>query len=209
MDLVIRLIENLTPYGSFAYLIMFGILIACGFGFPMPEDIVLVTGGILSARGVVDFWWTVIVCMAGVLLGDGTVYSIGRIFGSKIKLTYLYRKVVGSREAKIQSWFRKYGDKVIFFARFAPGLRTPLFLSSGLYRVSPWKFIALDGFAAIISVPAWIWVGKAFGENMEVLADKIRQMQMGVFGAVAGLLAFFILAAVVKNKLKKNMGVDI
>ncbi|MDD9950356.1 MAG: DedA family protein [Zetaproteobacteria bacterium] len=205
MQLIIQLIENLTPYGSYAYLIMFGILIACGFGFPMPEDIILVTGGILSARGVVDFWVTVSVCMAGVLLGDGTVYSIGRILGPKIKGTYLYQKIVGKREHKIQSWFTKYGDKVIFFARFAPGLRTPLFLTSGLYRVSPWKFLALDGFAAIISVPVWIWVGKIFGANFELLEQKITQMQIGIFGIIGGLLLFLIAFVYIKKKLNRQL----
>ena len=40
MKLIIELLAHLTPYGHYAYFIMFAILLACGFGLPMPEDVV-------------------------------------------------------------------------------------------------------------------------------------------------------------------------
>ena len=103
-------------------------------------------------------------------------------------------------------WFSKYGDKVIFFARFAPGLRMPLFLTAGMYQVSPWKFLALDGFAAIISVPVWIWVGYIFGANLETLEAKIQQFQLGIYSIVGGLLVIILATWYVKKKIKMKAG---
>lgn len=203
MDWIISLLERLTPYGTYSYAIMFGILIACGFGLPMPEDIVLVTGGILASRDVTSFGFTFIVCMAGVLIGDGTIYFIGRRAGPRLRSTRFFRFLVSEeREKKVMSWFANYGDKVIFFARFAPGLRMPLFLTSGIYQVPAWKFFTLDGFAAVISVPVWIWVGYFFGKNLEVLESKIHQFQTGIYAILAVLLVGFVAAWYIKKRLK-------
>ena len=190
MKLVINLLNQLTPYGTYSYIIMFLILLACGFGLPLPEDVVLVTGGLLASRGIVDFWLTVVVTMCGVLIGDGIMFTIGYRMGPSIKETRLFKKVFSeAREKKIAQMFEKHGDKVVFFARFAPGLRAPLFVSAGVYKIPFWKFLTLDGFAAIISVPLWIWLGFVFGSNLEVLEAKMHQMQAGIYGVVALLLA--------------------
>lgn len=205
MKLVIGLLSALIPYGFYAYGIMFGILIACGFGFPMPEDVILVVGGILASRDIVDFYGTIVVCMLGVLIGDGTVFTIGRKMGPKIKNTKIFKRIMKvKREKKVKEWFAKYGDKVIFFARFAPGLRMPLFLTAGMYQISPWKFLAFDGFAAIISVPIWIWIGFLFGSNMERLEEKMQQMQFGVY-SVLGLIVLVIFSFwFMKRKVKDS-----
>lgn len=206
MQIILQLLDGLTPYGGYAYLIMFGILIACGFGLPIPEDVVLITGGILAARGVVNFWATFAVTMAGVLIGDGIVFAIGKRFGPRIKETKFFKKLLTpKREKKIIKWFSAYGDKVIFFARFAPGLRTPLFLTAGTYQVPYWKFFVLDGFAALISVPLWIWVGKVFGDNLDLLEVKIRKFQVGMYSILLLLLALVIIIWYVKKQFKAKI----
>ena len=204
MRLIITLLAFLTPYGTHAYIIMFAILLACGFGLPLPEDVVLISGGMLAARGVTDWTVVTLVCMAGVIIGDGIVFGLGRHFGERVKSLPLIKKILHSeREIKVRTLFAKHGDKVIFFARFMPGLRMPIFLSAGIYRVKPWKFVLIDGVAALFSVPAWIWVGHAFGENLEVLEKKIAQLQMGTY-TILGLVLLSILGIYfVKKKLMK------
>lgn len=195
--------NRLTPYGGYAYLLMFILLLACGFGFPMPEDVVLVTGGLLASRGVTDFYTTVLVTMAGVLIGDGVVFLIGKNMGPRIKQSNFFNRMMSKeREQRVLSWFTKYGDRVVFFARFAPGLRMPLFLTAGIYQIPTWKFFCLDGFAALISVPVWIWVGYFFGSNLEVLGEKMHQLQVGLYGFLLATAIIFLFVWFIKKKLK-------
>ena len=204
MQLIIELLNYLTLYSAYAYWLIFLILLACGFGFPMPEDIILVSGGILASRGVTEFWMTCLVSMVGVLLGDGAVFTIGKVMGAKIKNTNIYKKIMSNeREKKVAAWFGQYGDRVIFFARFAPGLRMPLFLTAGVYQVSYLKFYVLDGFAAAISVPLWIWAGFLFGSNLEVLEQKIYQLQGGIYSVLGVILLGIMLVYVVKRRMRK------
>jgi len=206
MKLVLHLLDFLLPYGMYAYGIMLALLLACGFGFPMPEDVILVTSGMLASRGVVDHMWTNVVCLIGVLLGDGIVFLLGYRLGPQLQQGQFYKSLMkDGREAKIHTWFSKYGDRVIFFARFAPGLRMPLFLTAGMYHVPFWKFLTLDGLAALISVPLWIWVGYFFGSNLEMLEVKMRQFQLGIYSVLGVGLIVLIGGYFLKKKFKKTI----
>ena len=199
-------IDLLLPYGTLGYLLIFSVLLACGFGLPMPEDIILVTGGILASRGVLDFHLALAVSFVGVILGDGIIFCMGRYMGPKLKEKAFFKRAISpERERKILSWFARYGDKVIFIARFTPGLRMPLFLSSGLYKVAPWKFFALDGLAALISVPIWVKLGHLFGQNLPMLEEKMHSMQKGFLLFLAVILILFVGFFVLKHKLSKKI----
>lgn len=59
------------------------------------------------------------------------------------------------RYARVQAKFERYANRLMFVARFLPGLRAATFLNAGMSRrVSFLRFFLRDGFAAWISVPA-------------------------------------------------------
>ena len=206
MQTLIDLLEFLRPYGSHSYAVMFGILILCGFGLPLPEDIVLITGGILASHGVANFEVVVLVTLAGVLIGDGIVFSIGAYFGPSLRNHAFVRRILTEkRDRQVQAIFHKYGEKVIFMARFMPGLRTPVFLTCGSYHVRPWKFVMFDGFAALISVPLWVYVGLVFGQNLEELEHRIHQFKVGFYAALAGAIVLFVAFTLVKKRAMRRI----
>ena len=73
---------------------VFGILLLCGMGLPVPEDISLIAGGIISGLGYTDVNLMLFICLSGVLLGDGIMYNLGRIFGERF-----FDKKVGGRRS--------------------------------------------------------------------------------------------------------------
>jgi len=206
MHVLQEFLAFLTPYGTQSYIVMFGVLIACGFGLPMPEDIVLVTGGILASHGVTELWIVNSVCLLGVLGGDSTIFFLGRRFGPNLKNRGIFRRIfTEKRDLAVKAMFDKYHDKVIFMARFMPGLRTPIFFTSATFGVPYWKFLALDGFAALISVPLWIWLGFVFGKNLEELERQMRRAQLGLYTVLIGLVALFIAFIIIKRRTMKKM----
>ena len=193
MKLLIDLLNFITPYGTHSYFVILAVLLACGFGLPMPEDITLVVAGILAARNIIDFEITDILCLVGVLLGDGIIFYLGSRYGAKLRSSKFFSIVLPERrDAAVKAIVQKYGDKVIFMARFMPGLRTPLFFATGSYHVPFWKFLLLDGFAAIISVPLWVYVGFLFGSNLEELERVIKKAQFGIYAGLIALVAIFL-----------------
>ena len=85
-----------------------------------------------------------------------------------------------------------------------PGLRMPIFMSSGIFHVQPWKFFALDGFAVIISVPVWIYLGHKFGENIEYIEHLAKNFQF----ALVIIIAIAVLVAAVYYIKKKKSNID-
>ena len=71
--------------------------------------------------------------------------------------------------------------------------------------MSLWKFFFLDGFAALISVPVWIWVGFVFGSNLEALGDKIKQFQWGIYIILLVLLVGLFFFYKLKSKLNQRL----
>ncbi len=203
MNKIIEWFKFLEAYGDKGIYLVFAILLACGFGFPLPEDIPLVAAGLLSGQGYVSLSFTLIVCMAGVLMGDSIIFMIGSRYGDKAKQFFVFKKIfTEEREASLLKWFAKYGNKVIFFARFMPGLRMPVFFSSGAYKIPFWKFFLIDGFAALISVPIWVCLAHHFSKNLDILEEKLKTAQYGLYAAL-GLIVAVILYIIIKNRFKK------
>jgi membrane protein DedA with SNARE-associated domain len=201
MTILIDLLNFIQPYGTYSYFVILAVLLACGFGLPLPEDITLVAAGILAARNIIDFNSAVALCMIGVLLGDGIVFGLGSRYGTRLRNTKFFSIIIPERrDAAVKAVLQKYGDKVIFMARFMPGLRTPIFFATGSYHVSFWKFLFLDGFAALISVPLWVYVGFLFGSNLEELEKVVRKAQFGIYTALAFLIVLFISAYFLKKR---------
>ncbi|KPN70841.1 DedA family protein [Neisseria sp. 83E34] len=182
-----------TQYG---YAAVFLVLVACGFGVPIPEDITLVTGGIIAGLGYADVHIMFLVGMLGVLVGDGMMFMAGKTYGDKIlRFKPVARVMTPKRYAQVQEKFDKYGNWVLFVARFLPGLRTPIFITAGISgKVSFTRFLLMDGFAALISVPVWVYLGDYGASNRDWLMNKVHQFQYGLFiliGIGAVVLGYF------------------
>ncbi len=213
MENIDKLVAWLSGYQDYSYAIVFGILIGCGFGLPIPEDVVLVSGGIMSGLGdeehhLMHLMYMLLISFAGVLMGDGTMYTLGRIFGYRIqKFRPMRAMLPPSRFAKIQKLFNRYGIWVLFIARFLPVLRSPTFLCAGMSRrVSFFKFFLMDGFAALISVPIWVLIGHYGAQNRDNLVKWLSEGKNGIliFTLVAvGTLVIFIWRRSKKEKARK------
>jgi membrane protein DedA with SNARE-associated domain len=193
MDLLQLLIDFFQNYG---YLAVFSVLILCGFGLPVPEDITLVAGGVISFLGESNVHVMFGVGMAGVMVGDSVMFLAGFYGGENIlKQKFIAKFVTPQRFQKVQEQFEKYGKWVVFMARFMPGLRAPIFLSAGVSKkVSFTRFFLTDGLAALISVPVWVYLGYFGATNFEWLMATIHKGQMAILIllGIAILLGVFI-----------------
>ena len=185
------LIVFFTEYGYFA---VFWVLILCGLGLPVPEDITLVSGGIISSIGDSDIHIMVLVGMAGVLIGDLIVFTIGHFYGNKALNNRFISKIITlERFENVQSKFEKYGKWVIFTGRFMPGLRMPIYFTAGVTKkVGFLLFIFMDFSAAVISVPVWIYLGYFGANNIELLMEWVNNGQKIIFTIIGIFLVFMV-----------------
>jgi membrane protein DedA with SNARE-associated domain len=191
----------LEPFAPYSYAVIFLVLIICGLGIPIPEDITLVVGGITAYYNITNYWMTVLVAIIGVLAGDGIIFMIGYYFGARLLKSRWFSKVIKpKRVALARLSFAKYGNYLIFFARFMPGLRTPIYFSIGMFKRPFYIFFLIDGFASIISVPVWVYVGMIFAKNIPLLEHYVHKMEHGILITVAVVIIIIILFHYIKKK---------
>lgn len=155
---------------------MFILLILCGLGLPMPEDIILVTAGYLAADDGRSWLHTTVLMYAGVMGGDSIIFLIGRHYGMRVLGSkWAHRFFPPAKQAKVQNLFDRYHSWVLFLGRFLPGLRAPIFCTAGAMKVPYMKFLMLDGIAAIVSVPVFVWLGHWLWGRFHDDVDKLRE----------------------------------
>ncbi len=186
MDLLQHLI---TIFAENGYIAVFIALMICGAGLPLPEDITLVAGGVIAGLGYANVHVMFGLTMFGVLLGDAAIFLLGHHYGARIlQWRFVARVLTPSRYAKVQKKFEQYGNRMLFFARFLPGMRTTIYLTAGTtHRVSFLRFLLIDTLAALISVPFWVYLGYFGADNHEWLVKWIRRGQSSLWMLV-GLL---------------------
>ena len=199
MDWLLAQLTSLPP--SAVYDTLAGILLLCGLGLPIPEDVSLISAGYLAHRGVVNLHTVFLVCFASVLGGDCIAFMLGRLFGSRLLDSRLARRFFRPRkQIRVRAYFRKYGSKVIFIARFLPGLRFSIYLSAGTLRVRPSVFITYDSLAALVSVPALVYLAWAFGEHIDHVVSWARRSEYGILTVVLLAAAWFAVKLLRKRR---------
>ena len=200
MKWIIAQLVTLTPLG--AYLWLFTILLLCGFGLPIPEDISLIAAGYLSWRGkqghspVINVHVAFAVCFAAVLAGDTIAFFFGRRYGRRVLASNLARRYfTPRRQLRTRAYFRKFGSKVILVGRFTPGLRFTIFFTAGTLHVRASVFFIYDFVAAAFSVPVLVYIAYFFGDKIDHVIMYARRTEHGI------LIAIVIAAIVVGVKL--------
>ncbi|HXS04130.1 MAG TPA: DedA family protein [Rhodanobacter sp.] len=193
MDLLQHLV---TIFAENGYVAVFIALMICGAGLPLPEDITLVAGGVIAGLGYANVHAMFALAMFGVLLGDCAIFLLGHHYGSRIlQWRFVARILTPDRYARVQEKFHRYGNRVLFIARFLPGMRTTVYLTAGMtHRVSFLRFLLLDGTAALISVPFWVYLGYFGADNHEWLATWVRRGQTSLWILVGILLLILLIS---------------
>jgi membrane protein DedA with SNARE-associated domain len=198
-----RLVEMVGGYSlQFGYGFVFVVLVLCGFGLPMPEDVILVTGGVLAwlesdldvatASGMIrdrGLLVMIAVGLAGILAGDSVIFLAGRRFGVRVAdFRPLRRLITPEKLEKVEKLMRRRGNIVVVIARYLPGIRAPTYFTAGHAGLPYWEFLLFDGAAALISAPLWVCLGFYFGSNIQEAARAAGRFGHYILLAVAVVL---------------------
>ncbi|HEX5752048.1 MAG TPA: DedA family protein [Archangium sp.] len=168
---------------GFSYPAVFLLLLLCGVGVPLSEELVIITGGLVVARSGANLPVMVLAAYLGVVAGDSMLYRIGRSLGPRVfSHPKLSKMLTPARIELLQKLFARRGAVAVFLARFLPGLRAPAFLLAGATGLPYRRFFLADALAAWGPALGMTWLGFRFGPR--VLAD------------VQGGLRWLLLAAV-------------
>jgi membrane protein DedA with SNARE-associated domain len=100
-----------------------------------------------------------------------------------------------AREEQLKAAYRTHGVKIVFTARHVMGLRAAAFLTAGIARIPFWKFLAVDGAAALVSVPFGFFLAFLFADQVEqVFRDVHRIERWLTLAALVGVAIWVTIA---------------
>lgn len=204
-ELLLNFINFFSNYESIILFVPFVILIFCGLGLPLPEDILLISIGYLVFNGYGNIYSALILGYAGIMIGDSIIFFLGSKYGIQIIKNKFFAKVfTKERLRRAKKFTLDHGKKTLFMARFLPGLRTPIFFSCATFKVRFRTFFIIDSLAALLSAPLFIFLGYFFGDKIEILIDLIKRIDRLVILILVLIIAFIFITKRLYNHKKLN-----
>ena len=139
------------------YSILFILVFLEAVGFPVPAAIALLIAGGASAHGPLQPLASIVAALGAMLLGDTTLYMLGRYTGWAI-LGFLCRLSLNPESCILRSAdaFFKRGKTVLIFAKFVPGVNTMAAPLAGSMNMSARQFFRFDfGGASLYTLVYW------------------------------------------------------
>lgn len=176
---------------SYGYLAVF-------LGVALEGEAIVMTGGFLAYRGLLDIKWVVVSALAGSICTYQGLFWLGKKRGS----VFLERHPAWqSRVAGVQQRLMKYHLWVIAGYRLFFGLRSITPFALGMGELTQRRFFLLDLVPALVWAVAFSFLGFALGHAFEKLIQDIERYQGWIVLTLVtgGLLAWVFYRLLAKS----------
>jgi membrane protein DedA with SNARE-associated domain len=199
------------PWDDFRqYAGVFLALVISAFGVPIPEELPIITGGVLVGKewdnpnSWMKWWLMLPVCIAGVVVCDIVLYVIGRKWGYRLLDKKWFQKHILpiDKRARIERNFHEYGIIILLVARLLPGIRSPIFIMSGVMKVPFRKFLIADGLYAIPGVNLLFWLSYWFTDQFLRAFQRVEGNRPLVTAVILAAVSGFL---IYKFLVKRNV----
>ncbi|MDR0600526.1 MAG: phosphatidylserine decarboxylase [Treponema sp.] len=156
-----------------------GLLLA-GFNIPVSEDLVIITGALVSRREAGLLVPSLLAIYAGVIISDFTAYYLGVLVRKgAVRLKFAAAPLSPQNLERVRRRLEKRGALTFILCRFIPlGVRNILFMASGFLGLPPRRFALYDITAALISTNTLFFLTYRFGAGVR---DPFRAAGMVLF----------------------------
>lgn len=155
---------------------------------PIPSEVTMPFAGFLASSGKLSLIGIILAGAIGNLIGSLIAYGIGYYLEETV-IVALIRKygkfiLISKHEYdRAMHWFNKYGNKIAFFSRLLPAVRTFISLPAGLSEMNIWTFSIYTFLGSLIWSTFLAFVGFYMGENWVSIEVYYRKFEF-LIGAV-------------------------
>ncbi len=136
------------------------------------------SGGVHVAVALVSLY-------LGIVIGDIGLYGLGRL---AFHVPWARRLIPEQRQDRGRQWLERHVFKVVFVARFLPGVRLPTYTACGFLGADLKKFIAAAIGATLI------WTSALFLVSLRVGKFLVEHLGAWRWAGFAGFLLVIVLA---------------
>ncbi|MFP5112536.1 DedA family protein [Bacillaceae bacterium C204] len=169
----------------YGYLIFYLAFCLGPFGIPVPNEVTILTGGILADNGALNPWIIYACILLGLLTAVTIGYLCGKLFGQRM-VVFLQKNKVNRYWIKVENLFNKYGDIAMCVGFLLPVVRYVVPVFAGINGVKYKKFALFSYTSSIVWTSLFFTIGKAYGDQLSQLLSlvDVKSLVIVVFLAV-------------------------
>ncbi|GAE24476.1 DedA family protein [Halalkalibacter wakoensis JCM 9140] len=178
-------IDFIRQYG---YIALFFIVAVGLFFFPVPNEILLMSGGLLATTKLLDPLPTFLILFSSILLHGTILYVIGYAVNQHAHFDHRKQSIWHSRAEKGRELLDEYGLKAASFSYFFPFIRHAVPFSIGMSGIT-YRFFALIGFSsAFIWLSIYFFIGFYYGQSITDWTSFVQQLLYALFAVLAVII---------------------
>jgi membrane-associated protein len=187
------IVEFIQQHG---YLALFLSFYVCLLGLPIPNEVLVMTGGLLAATDYFNPVLTFLIVYVTVILNATILYWVGNAFGNRIicKLEKVER--LNKKLTKASSLIHRYGSFAAAICYLLPIVRHLIPFLMGTYRISYHTFACFSYISGFVWTLILFLIGNLFSTKIDLIGKNLY-----VFGASILLLLCGTLVVVKMKKL--------
>lgn len=160
----------------------------------IPSEIVLSYGGFMISQGTIGWPLAIVAAVIGGLFSQLFLYWFARYGGRPLILKYGKYVLISEHHLDLaERWFLKYGQGVIFGARFIPVVRHAISIPAGLAKMDQTKFSLYTVLAIIPWSILFLYFGETLGTNWRSIKEVAAPYTNGVLIAAVVLIIFYVI----------------
>lgn len=183
-------------YAALFFLLWLGIV-----GMPIPDEVIVMSGGFITSLGLLQPVPAFLLTYAGVVSGLSIGYGLGRTVGAPA-LAYLTRKKTGKYVEKANQLVNRYGAYSLIISYFFPVVRHVVPYIVGINKMPLPKYMLLSFSTGFVWTLILFFAGRYFGQYIERIGKAITNY--GWISVIIFLVIVLVFITVNKYKVKQE-----
>lgn len=199
VDQIISSVTNsiISLINQSGYLGVFLLMAAESALIPIPSEVTMPFSGYLVTTGRFNLYLVILIGAAANLVGSLLAYWLGfwgeeHVIRGWIRKYGRYVLITENEYDRAERWFRKYGEKIVFFSRILPVVRTFISLPAGIAEMNFWKFSYLTFLGSLIWSAFLTLIGYYLGKNWNSIEVYYRKFEYVIVGIGILVVVFYI-----------------
>jgi len=166
-DTLLSLIHHFG-YAALYFALWLGIV-----GIPIPDEIVVMTGGAVTANGLLHSFPAFVLTYLGVISGLSLGYVLGRIFGISVLDRLQRRKKMNKWINFSKTLVDKYGSFALCISYFFPIIRHVMPYVIGLNKITFKRYALFSFTTGFVWTSIFFTVGYLVGDHAQEVGDLV------------------------------------
>jgi membrane-associated protein len=170
--------ELIIYVGKYGYFSLFFFLWLGIVGMPIPDEVIVMSGGLVASLGLLKPVPAFFVTYFGVVTGLTLGYVLGRVFGDPVMKYLQKKKNIDHYLAKSYRLIDRYGSYSLLISYFFPVVRHLIPYIVGLGRMPFRKYILFSYSTGLVWTFIYFNIGYFFGKQIEKIGDAVNTYGM-------------------------------